>query len=317
MSGRTEQIAGGLDIRRDGVQNRLGHLAGDKAAPDQLVQLVLVAGQKALDVVRRQIDVGRTDRLVRVLRAVLGLKDARLARIVRLAEAAEDIVSRRIRRFRRQTQGVGSHIGDQTGQAVLTQLDAFIQLLRGGHRALWHHVQLARRLLLQGRGGKRRRRTLFLLALLDAADGKRLSGDRLDDRHRLLLGLELDLSVRIAVEIRGERPAVCGLQMGIQRPVFLRNKRADLLLAVDHHAGRDRLDASGGQTAPHLLPKERRQLIADETVENAARLLGVDQIRVDIARVGDSLLHGFFCDFIEGHTLGALITEIQQLLQVP
>ena len=263
------------------------------------------------------MDVGRADRLMCVLCAVLGLEHARLARIVGLAEAAEDILSRRIRRFRRQTQGVGSHIGDQTGQSVLTQLDSFVQLLRGGHRALGHHVQLARRLLLQGRGGKRRRRTLFLLSLLDAADGKRLSGDRLDDRHRLLLVLELDLSVCVSVEIRGERTAVRRHQMRVQRPVFLRDKRADLLLAVNHHAGCDRLNTSGGQTAPNLLPQERRQLIADQTVEDAARLLGVDQIRIDVSRMGDSLLHRLFRDLVEGHALGALIAEIQQLLEMP
>ena len=49
-----------------------GHLARDRALPDQLVEPGLVALEVARDILGRAGDVGRADRLVRLLR-VLGL----------------------------------------------------------------------------------------------------------------------------------------------------------------------------------------------------------------------------------------------------
>ena len=50
---------------------------------------------------------------------------------------------------------------------------------------------------------------------------------------------------------------------------------------------------------------------------NTARLLRVDQILIDLARVLDALGDDLFCDLVERHTLGLVIRQIQQLLQVP
>jgi hypothetical protein len=58
-------------------------------------------------------------------------------------------------------------------------------------------------------------------------------------------------------------------------------KGADLALAVDDDADGDRLDASGRQAGPNLSPEQRAQRVAHQPVDDAARLLGVDEILVD------------------------------------
>ena len=62
-------LAGRVDLH--GVIERVGHLAGDKAAPDQLIEPVLLLGQVVLDGLRVEPDVARANGLVRVLRALL------------------------------------------------------------------------------------------------------------------------------------------------------------------------------------------------------------------------------------------------------
>ena len=48
------------------------HLAGDKAAPDQIVQLVLLVTEKLSDIRRRKVNVGGADSPMRLLGAFLG-----------------------------------------------------------------------------------------------------------------------------------------------------------------------------------------------------------------------------------------------------
>ncbi len=75
-----------------------------------------------------------------------------------------------VQRFLRQIHRVGTHVADQTG-GFIADFYAFIQLLRDAHSALRGEAQLARRFLLQGRGGEGRRRVAFALFLLDIDDG--------------------------------------------------------------------------------------------------------------------------------------------------
>ena len=78
-------------MRTDTVwPTRVGHLGGDSALPDQVVQPELVAASSRPTLVRRAEAVaGRTDRLVRLLRVLhLPLVPARLLRHVLGAVAA-------------------------------------------------------------------------------------------------------------------------------------------------------------------------------------------------------------------------------------
>ena len=96
------------------------------------------------------------------------------------------------------------------------------------------------------------------------------------------------------------------METGVEGPVFLLLELLDLALALDDEAESDGLDASGGETAADLVPQQGRDLEADETVEDAAGLLGIDQVPVDFAGMGEGLLHGLLGDFVEGDAMDGL-----------
>ena len=317
VAGGAEHLSLAHDVRRDRVQNRVRHLTCDKARPDQLIQLVLVRGKVLTDLVRQQLNVGRTDGFVRVLRVSLGSEYARLAGIELVAVTPADKTCGGGGRLIRQTERVGTHIGDQTGQAVLTQFDAFIQLLRNAHRAAWGHVELAAGLLLQGRGDERRRRAALFLAALDLAHDKRAAFHRVHHGLRLFLVFQLDLAGLVSVIAGGELAAVRGLQQRLDRPVFFGYERADLVFPVHNQTGRDALHAARGQAALDLAPQEGRQLVAYNAVEDAARLLCVDQIDVNISRMLDPVFDRRLCNLVERHALGILVFELEQLFDMP
>ena len=60
-----------------------------------------------------------------------------------------------------------------------------------------------------------------------------------------------------------------------------------LALALDDEPRRDRLDAPGGEARHDLLPEDGRDLVAVEPVEDAPRLLRVDEPGVDLARLAE------------------------------
>ena len=74
-------------------------------------------------------------------------------------------------------------------------------------------------------------------------------------------------------------------QPDVDAPVLDRREASDLALALDDQAERDRLDAAGRQAGLDPPPQQRGDLVADEPVEDPARLLGVEQLQVDLARV--------------------------------
>ena len=65
---------------------------------------------------------------------------------------------------------IGAHVGDQTGRAALTHIEAFVELLRQDHRPPGGVAQLARGFLLQGAGDEWRGGFAPALAPLDLAD---------------------------------------------------------------------------------------------------------------------------------------------------
>ena len=109
---------------------------------------------------------------------------------------------------------------------------------------------------------------------------------------------------RLAVdadELRGERLAGGGREDRLDRPVLARREGPDLALALDDQADGDRLDAPRRQAALDLLAEQRAERVADEAVDDPARLLGVDEVHVDLARVREGLLDRRLGDLVEGH----------------
>ena len=190
---------------------------------------------------------------------------------------------------------VGTHVADQADRAFVAERGAFVQFLRHAHRARSREAEFARGFLLKGRGDERRRRPALAFLAADVGHVQGIAGGRdqalAGGFGRFAVG-EGELFELLAVELdqaRGE-----GLlrmrELGFDAPVLAGDEGFDLLLALDDHAQRRRLHAAGRQAALHLAPKHRRQAEADEVVERAARLLRIDQVGGDLARMRDRFL---------------------------
>ena len=106
-------------------------------------------------------------------------------------------------------------------------------------------------------------------------------------------------------------------QLGSEGPVLLRHETLDLALAVDDQPHRHALHAAGGQAAPDLAADQRAELVADQPIDDAPRLLRVDQVEVDGARVGECLVDGALGDLAEGHPPDAILVQAGVLGDVP
>src|SRR3954453_15183467 len=189
------RAARGLDVDADLIELRLGHLGRDGALPDQGVQAELVAVQHSRHPWGCAHRAGRADRLVRLLRvAAPRLVPTRLGDRVRLAvlglDELRDLAERRIG----DRHGVGTHVGDQANRALTGQVDPLVQALRDLHRAPRAEAELARSLLLQGRGRERRRRGPLAPLLLDGRGP--------------VAGVPERVGVRVGVPLRAEHDAL-------------------------------------------------------------------------------------------------------------
>ena len=92
-----------------------------------------------------------------------------------------------------------------------------------------------------------------------------------------------------------------------QGPPFLRDERADLPFAIDDHAEGDGLDSSRRQTELDLQPEQRADLVTDQAVQDAAGLLGVDQLHVDFAGMLEGFLDRLLGDLVEDHAFGGFL----------
>ncbi len=290
--------AGAVDrLDLDGGALDLGrlHLAGDGALPDQLVEPRLVGIEILPDRCRRAHEIGRADRLVRFLGVLgLGRVEARLLRQVSGAEFLGDGVARGVDRLRRHLHAVGSHIGDQAG-GLAADVHAFIEALRHLHGARWprsrgrDEASCCSVEVVKGGPGLR----LVGLASTDSALKVGAFEHRLDASACALLAMSSFCSF---LPLEGGQP---GLEVLVARraedggdlPVFLADEALDLGFAVADQAQRHRLDAAGRAGAGQLAPQHRRQREADEIVERPAGEIGIDQRRVDLARIGHRFQH--------------------------
>ena len=316
--GGPEGVSRGGHLDGHAVVHGGGHLAGQEAAPDELVELILLGGEGLLDVLRGQVHVGGPDGLVGVLGAGFGLVDPGLAGVVVRAVAGEDEVLRGGGGLVGQAEGVGTHIGDETHGALPLDVHALIELLGDGHGPPGRHVELAAGLLLEGGGDEGGRGVALLVLPLDAGDGE---GGVL---HRLHDGVDLRLAVQLhlllpAVEAGLELPQVGGDagEISVQGPVLLGDEGLDVGLPLAHQPGGHRLHPPGGQAPADLLPQQGGDLIAHDAVQHPARLLGVHQIHIDGPGVGDGVVDHLLGDLVEGHPVGLVVRDAQHLLQVP
>ncbi len=212
--------------------------------------------------------------------SVLGLGRvlARPVRHVAAVVALRDRPARGADRLGRHIDAVGSHVGDQ---ALL------VEPLGDPHRMACCKAELPGCFLLKRGGREWRRRVPRKRLGFDRGDGEasrfdchpgavRVTG--IADRQAIdLLPVEFDKAGGETLPVRFE--------VGRYRPIFLRLETIDLAFPIDDQAEGDRLYPARGFCAWKLSPKDRRQRETDQIVERAPRLVGVDQILVEFARI--------------------------------
>src|SRR5690606_30009970 len=290
---------------------RVLHLASDRALPDEVVDLPLVVAQALRQLARvLEARAGWADRLVGLLRvAHLGAVQARLGGQVFGAEVLLDVRARRLERLVGEVGRVGAHVGDEP---------VLVEPLRGAHRPLRGEAQLAPGLLLQRARGERRRGPLDVRLAVDALDTGRVDAQPCDqglglgliELQRLILARTQLPGVGVEVLAGRDPPPADALQGGaelrgvrderaVEVEVGRRHEAHALAFALDDQAHRDALHAAGGQARPDLLPQQRRHRIAVQPVDDAPRLLRLDQVLVDPARMRERLADRLFGDLVE------------------
>src|SRR5207247_9555441 len=103
----------------------------------------------------------------------------------------------------------------------------------------------------------------------------------------------------------------------LDRPVLLGREGADLALALADDADGDRLHAPRREHAAHLVPEERRELVAHESVEDAPSLLRVEAVLVELAGSLERREHRLLRDLVEEHAMDVLPPRAALLRDVP
>src|SRR5439155_9291258 len=108
------------------------------------------------------------------------------------------------------------------------------------------------------------------------------------------------------------------LEFREQIPVGRRSEGSAFALPIYQQFDGDRLHPAGAQFGSDLLPEDGRQSVAEEPVQNAARLLSADEGLVDVARVRDGFLQGFRRDFVKDDSLDLeALLQLEELKDVP
>ena len=322
------------ELHRHGLSTGVGHLRGDGALPDHLVDTSLGGIHPGTHLVDRTEGVARRpDRLVSFLGVanLLGVGAWTGGQVV-LAPAPFDLGASCLERGVRQRRAVGSHVGDV---AVL------IETLRSTHGLGRGQPELATGLLLQGRGHERRLRSAGVglglhRAHLEYGLGEPFAhsgrGALVEQAHARLQSRLLQLAVLAEVlaggdlrtiqfdQVRGEGPLIpfrSGVaQLRLHVPPGGRGEGHPFTFAFDDHPGGHRLHPTRRQTPHHLLPEHRGDLVAVETVEDPAGLLRIDHATIELARVVHRLADRIGGDLVEDHAPHGHL-RVEHLDQVP
>ncbi len=283
------------------------HLAGHELAPDQVIQalgITLHAGQLG----RAQVDVGRTNRFVRLLSAFLARVEVGLARQVLVAVLAADEATDHLHGVGGQVGRVRTHVGDVAG---------LVQTLGHHHGLLHTEAQAVARRLLQGGGDEGRRRLAAGRTVLTLGHAVAGSLELLQCGHGLGLVNRFEGRPLLAHHLETHLGVLRGTEVGVHFPVFFRHEGADLFLARDHQLHGDRLHATGRQTTCDLRPQQRRDHVAHHAIEEAPCLLRVDAVDIQIAGPGEGFLNRLLGDLVEHHALVTGVIAADGLAQVP
>ena len=107
------------------------------------------------------------------------------------------------------------------------------------------------------------------------------------------------------------------LEIGVQWPVFFRNKRCDLIFPVCNDAKCHRLHTTGTKSSFYFCPENRTDLISHDTIQHTTRLLRIYQIHVDITCIFQGCLYRTFSDLVKTDPVYFLSFQLKCFHQVP
>ena len=118
-------------------------------------------------------------------------------------------------------------------------------------------------------------------------------------------------------QLGGERLASGRREDRLDRPVLARREAS--ISRSRSTTSRTATDWTrpGRQAAPDLAPEQRAERVTDQPVDDAPRLLRVDEVLVDVARVGERLLDRALGDLAEGHAPRLVRRDVGGLGDVP
>ena len=288
--------AGHGDFGHRLVEFGVGHLGGQRALVDEVVQALLLVRR----IHRRGRQIGGSDGFVCFLRSLgFGGKGAGFS--VLGAKRFGDLFLRGFKRQVAQVGRVGAHVSDAT---------SLVQTLCDPHGAGHAEAQFPGRFLLQGGCRERRCRLLRGRLRLDGRDG--VTGPLASRQEGLgvILGFERLVARRLHCRFASAKVAH-DTEGGFS------DVRIDFTLAVHDDADPHALHPTRTQFGPDFAPQHRAQVESHEAVQNAARLLGVHQINVHLTWRFNGLQNGGLGDLRKHDALGLLGLQSQRLHEVP
>ena len=106
-------------------------------------------------------------------------------------------------------------------------------------------------------------------------------------------------------------------ELGLEIPVFHGDEGKAFAFAFHDDAQGHGLDTTGGDAAFDFFPEQRGNLVADQTVEDAPCLLGVEQVAVQLAGVGQGVAHRARGDFVELDAADLLVLVLDEFGHMP
>ncbi len=106
-------------------------------------------------------------------------------------------------------------------------------------------------------------------------------------------------------------------QQGRHAPIFLRLELLNFALALNNQAHGHRLHAAGTQALGDFQTEKRAELVAHNTVEKSARLLGSHPVHVNITGIRERFLDSPLGNLVKGHAPDALLIQSQGFFEVP
>ena len=301
-----------MDLHAQHGELGFSHLAGHGALPDQLIEGQVLAIEACLVGGSEAFPRG-ANRLVGLLGvAGLGGELARTWAQVVLAIHRGHAVAGRIDGLVGEVHRIGAHVGDEA---------PLVEALGRAHGVAGREPQLAVGLLLQGAGGEgghglaHRGFGLHFGHPPGGSAGGRLEAAGFGFAKQLDLAAGFQLtgglieigapSNALALEMTefGFKAGAFVLELGLEIPVAATAEGAPGPLTQHQQPHGHRLNPAGREAPSHLLPKQRREGVTHQPIQDSPGLLGVHQLHVELAGLVEGPANRLLGDLVEHHAL--------------